>query len=243
MTPALFLVDELPAGNVVVLDGAEGRHAARVKRIAVGETVLIGDGRGTVADCVVEAAGTDALTLRVAARRTVPEPDPRIVVVQALAKGERAELAVELLTEVGVDEIVPWAAARSIVQWSGERGARSLAKWRRTAAEAAKQSRRARVPQVAEPATTPGLTARLTGTPGLALVLHEAGAEPLSTVPLPAAGEIVLVVGPEGGVSDEELAALAATGARPVRLGDPVLRTSTAGAAAVAALSVRLGRW
>jgi len=122
MTPPLFLVDELPLGDVVVLDGAEGRHAARAKRIGVGETVLVGDGRGTVAECVVDAVESDALTLRVTARRTVPEPEPRIVVVQALPKGDRAELAVELLTEVGVDEIVPWAAARSIVQWTGERG-------------------------------------------------------------------------------------------------------------------------
>ncbi|HEY3713961.1 MAG TPA: 16S rRNA (uracil(1498)-N(3))-methyltransferase [Jatrophihabitantaceae bacterium] len=239
MTPPLFLVDELPPGDVVVLDGAEGRHAARVKRIAVGETVLVGDGRGTVAECVVDSVGTDALSLRVTARRTVPEPDPRIVVVQALPKGDRAELAVELLTEVGVDEIVPWAARRSIVQWTGERGVKARAKWQRTAAEAAKQSRRTRVPHVAEPVGLADVTART----GTVLVLHEAATEPLSTTALPGTGEIVLVVGPEGGVSDEELAALTAAGARPVRLGEMVLRTSTAGAAAVAALSVRVGRW
>jgi 16S rRNA (uracil1498-N3)-methyltransferase len=239
LTPPLFLVDEVPPGDVVVLDGAEGRHAARVKRIAVGETVLVGDGRGTVAECVVDGVGTDALSLRVTARRTVPEPDPRIVVVQALPKGERAELAVELLTEVGVDEIVPWAASRSIVQWTGERGVKARAKWQRTAAEAAKQSRRTRVPHVAEPVGLADVTART----GTVLVLHEAATEPLSTTALPGTGEIVLVVGPEGGVSDEELAALTAAGAHPIRLGETVLRTSTAGAAAVAALSVRLGRW
>lgn len=239
MTPPLFLVDELPPGEVVVLDGVEGRHAARVKRLAVGEAVLVGDGRGTVASCVVEHVGADALRLRVTERRTVPEPDPRIVVVQALPKGERAELAVELLTEVGVDEIVPWQAARSIVQWTGERGPKAMAKWRRTAAEAAKQSRRPRIPHVAEPARLAELTARA----GTLLVLHEAATEPLSAVPLPGSGDLVLIVGPEGGVSDDELAALVAAGARPVRLGETVLRTSTAGAAAVAALSVRLGRW
>jgi 16S rRNA (uracil1498-N3)-methyltransferase len=161
------------------------------------------------------------------------------VVVQALPKGDRAELAVELLTEVGVDEIVPWAASRSIVQWTGERGVKARAKWQRTAAEAAKQSRRTRVPHVAEPVGLADVTART----GTVLVLHEAATEPLSTTALPGTGEIVLVVGPEGGVSDEELAALTAAGARPVRLGEMVLRTSTAGAAAVAALSVRVGRW
>jgi 16S rRNA (uracil1498-N3)-methyltransferase len=239
MTPGLFFVDQLPAGDVILLDGAEGRHAALVRRIGTGETVLVGDGRGALAECVVDAAGPDSLTLRVTGRRTVPHPDPRIVVAQALPKGERAELAVELLTEVGVDEIVPWAAARAIVQWTGKRGVKARAKWQRAAAEAAKQSRRAWVPRVAELARTADLTARA----ATLLVLHETATEPLSAVRLPSTGEIVLVVGPEGGVSDDELAALTAAGGRAVRLGDPVLRTSTAGAAAVAALSVRLGRW
>lgn len=239
MTPGLFFVDQLPTGDVVVLDGAEGRHAARVRRIGAGETVLVGDGRGAVAECVVDTAAPDSLTLRVTARRSVPEPDPRIVVVQALPKGERAELAVELLTEVGVDEIVPWASARAVVQWTGDRGVKARAKWQRAAAEAAKQSRRAWVPQIAELTRTADLTARAK----TMLVLHETATEPLSQVDLPGAGDIVLVVGPEGGVSDDELAVLTAAGACAVRLGDPVLRTSTAGAAAVAALSVRLGRW
>jgi len=240
MTAALFLVDALPPGDVVVLDGAEGRHAARVKRIGAGEAVLISDGRGSVAHCVVDAVESDRLTLHVLERRTVPEPDPLVVVVQALPKGERAELAVELLTELGVDEIVPWAASRSIAQWAGERGAKALGKWRRVAAEAAKQSRRPRVPVVSELATTAEVAARLDKADA-AFVLHEAAAESLTAAALPDRGEVVLVVGPEGGVSDEELVAF--TAARPVRLGEPVLRTSTAGAAAVAALSVRLGRW
>ncbi|HEY3717045.1 MAG TPA: 16S rRNA (uracil(1498)-N(3))-methyltransferase [Jatrophihabitantaceae bacterium] len=240
MTAALFLVDALPPGDVIVLDGAEGRHAARVKRISAGEAVLISDGRGSVAHCVVDTVASDQLTLRVLERRTVPEPDPRVVVVQALPKGERAELAVELLTELGVDEIVPWAASRSIAHWSGERGAKALAKWRRVAAEAAKQSRRDRVPVVSELASTVDVAGRLDKADA-AFVLHEAAAESLTAAALPDRGEVVLVVGPEGGVSDDELDAFAA--ARAVRLGDPVLRTSTAGAAAVAALSVRLKRW
>ncbi len=239
MTPPLFLVDQLPPGDVVVLDGAEGRHAARVKRIGAGEAVLISDGRGALASCVVETVGPDRLAVRVTERWPVPEPDPRLVVVQALPKGDRAELAVELLTELGVDEIVPWTASRSIVQWTGERGTKALARWLRTAAEAAKQSRRARVPLVNGLAGTTDVAARLERATGF--VLHEAAAEPLTSAVLPQRGEIVLVVGPEGGVSDDELDAFA--GARPVRLGDPVLRSSTAGAAGLAALSVRLGRW
>lgn len=238
-TPPLFLLDPLPRGDVIVLDGDEGRHAVRVKRTRHGETVLIGDGRGTLASCVVEAVGADRLTARVVDRRVVPAPDPRVVVVQALPKGERAELAVELLTELGADEIVPWAAARSVVRWSAERTAKALTRWQRIATEAAKQSRRARVPVVAELAGTCEVAARAEG----ALVLHEGAAVALTGATLPSSCDIILVVGPEGGIAADELAAFTAAGAIAVRLGEPVLRTSTAGAAALAALSVRIGRW
>jgi 16S rRNA (uracil1498-N3)-methyltransferase len=238
-TPALFLLDPLPPGDVIVLDGHEGRHAARVKRIRRGEEVLIGDGRGALASCVAETVGADRLTARAVDRRLVPAPDPRVVVVQALPKGERAELAVELLTELGADEIVPWAAARSVVQWTGERVGKALARWRRVVAEAAKQSRRAWVPVVSDLASTSHIAARAKG----ALVLHEGAVATLTGAQLPLEGEIMLVVGPEGGIAADELAAFTAAGATPVRLGEPVLRTSTAGAAALAALSVRIGRW
>jgi 16S rRNA (uracil1498-N3)-methyltransferase len=240
-TPPLFLVDELPSSDVVQLVGDEGRHAARVKRLAVGEPVLVSDGRGSVVDCSVSAARADGLVLAVHARRSVPEPEPRLVVVQALPKGDRAELAVELLTELGADEIVPWAASRSIVQWLGPRGDRALAKWRRTAREATKQSRRAWLPVIGPLSSTADVAARLAG--GTGLVLHEDASSPLPSADLPGAGEVVVVVGPEGGIAPDEVADFAAVGATLVRLGEPVLRTSTAGAAAVAVLSARLGRW
>jgi 16S rRNA (uracil1498-N3)-methyltransferase len=236
MTPPLFLLDPLPPGDLVVLDGDEGRHAARVKRIGPGEDVLVGDGHGSVASCTVEAVGADRLTLRVHERRTESRPDPRLVVVQALPKGDRAELTVELLTELGVDEIVPWAASRSIGQW---RDAKSLGKWRRTAAESAKQSRRAWVPDVGDLASTAEVAARASG----ALILHESAAAALADARLPDRGEIVLIVGPEGGIAEDEIAVLTEAGATAVRLGGYVLRTSTAGAAALAALSIRIGRW
>lgn len=238
-TPPLFLVDAVPAGAELVLDGEEGRHAARVKRLGAGERVAVSDGRGVVLDCEVAQALSDGLRLTVLARREVPEPRPRVVVVQALPKGERAELAVELMTELGVDEIVPWAASRSIARWHGPRGEKARARWQRTAREAAKQSRRPRIPVIAPLASTAELGPRLAG----ALVLHEDATDAVASVPLPPASEVLIVVGPEGGIAPDELDALAAAGARPVRLGDPVLRTSTAGAAALAALSLRLGRW
>jgi 16S rRNA (uracil1498-N3)-methyltransferase len=241
MTPPLFLVAELPDDGAVRLGGDEGRHAARVKRLREGERVLVSDGRGSLLECTVAARDGDGLTLSVSARQRVPAPRPRIVVVQALPKGERAELAVEVLTELGVDEIVPWAASRSIAHWLGPRGDRALEKWRRTAREATKQSRRAWLPVIAPLASTSDVAARLAA--GSGIVLHEDATEALGTIEFADDRDVVVVVGPEGGIAPDELDDFAAVGARRVRLGQPVLRTSTAGAAAVAVLSVQLGRW
>ena len=242
MTPPLFLVDHLPVGDEMLLSGEEGRHAARVKRMRPGEELLVSDGGGGVLRCEVTKVVADALQVAILSREHVPPADPRLVVVQALPKGERAELAVESMTELGVDEIVPWAAARSVAQWRGARGEKALLRWRRTAREAAKQSRRARIPDVTSLVGTVGAAARLRAAT-CALVLDEDAPTPLARVALPDTGEIAVVVGPEGGVSREEIGAFEDAGAVPVRLGSPVLRTSTAGAAALAALSLRVGRW
>ena len=240
MTPPLFLCDDL-SGDRIVLTGPEGRHAATVRRVRVGEAVDLADGRGTRASCTVAAVGGDEVTLSVVTRTTEPVPAPRLVLVQALAKGDRGELAVELATEVGVDEVLPWQATRSIVRWEGERGAKALARWRSTAREAGKQSRRAWHPVVGEPVGTDEVAARMAG--ACALVLHEAATTPLATVPLPSTGDVLLVVGPEGGVTDEELEVFRGAGASVVRLGSSVLRTSTAGAAAASVVSARTPRW
>ena len=223
----------------MVLSGPEGRHAATVRRLRAGEVVDLCDGRGGRAGCVVVQVGRDEVVLDVRSRSQEPPPVPRLVLVQALAKGDRGELAVELATEVGVDLVVPWAAARSVVRWEGARGEKARERWRATAREAGKQSRRAWLPDVAPLERTAQVAARLRAA-GAALVLSEDAREPLTAVPLPAAGDLVLVVGPEGGIGDDELAALGGT---PVRLGPTVLRTSTAGAAALAVLSARTGRW
>ena len=243
MTPPLFLLDVIPDGEWAVLDGPEGRHAATVKRLRPGEAVLLGDGRGGLAHAVVAATGRDVVELTLADRATVPAPSPRVVVAQALVKGERGELAVELATEAGVDEIVPWTAARCVVRWAdGARGAKGLARWRATVREAAKQARRAWVPPVAEPVSTGALVSRVAAA-DCALVLHESATAALTEVALPADGEILLVVGPEGGVTDDEMLLLTAAGATAVRLGPEVLRASTAAAVALGALGVLTARW
>lgn len=240
MSAPLFLADDLSADELE-LTGPEGRHAATVRRVKVGEAVDLADGRGTRARCTVLSLGQDTVRLRVRDRVVEPESQPRLVLVQALAKGDRGELAVELATEVGIDEVVPWSADRCVVKWDGPRGEKALARWRSTAREAGKQSRRARHPVVGHWVSTEELLARVAATP--TLVLHEQASQPLASVPLAGHGDLLLVVGPEGGVTDREISALVAAGAVAVRLGSSVLRTSTAGAAAAAVVSARTGRW
>ncbi len=244
MTDPVFVhpgVAAVTPGQQIVLDGEEARHAVVVKRIRVGERIVLTDGAGASVTGVVAVADKSTLTLDVdEARRTQPEL-PRVVVGQAIPKGDRGELAVEMLTEVGVDEIVPWAASRCVAVWKGDRAAKSLAKWRATARESAKQARRTWFPEITDVVGTDEVAKRLEKA-SVPVVLHEAASGPLADIPVPGRAEIVIVVGPEGGISDEELAAFAAVGAEPVRLGSSVLRTSTAGVAATAALLVRT-RW
>lgn len=233
---------EAAPGSVVVVDGDEAHHAVAVRRMRVGEEVVLTDGAGTRVRGEVAATGKRRLEVLVADVERVAEPAPRFTVVQALPKGDRGELAVEVLTEVGCSAVVPWAAARSVAVWRGERATKSLARWRSTAREAAKQARRAWFPRVAELADT-GEVARLVAGADLALVLHEEADRPLAGTPVPESGEVLLVVGPEGGLTGEEVASLVDAGAVPVRLGAEVLRTSTAGVAAVSALLARTPRW
>ena len=239
MSNPVFLADDLTADRVD-LSGPEGRHAAVVRRLRVGEAVDLVDGRGTRAICVIVAVAKDGITCDVQQRSTEPPPALRIVLVQALAKGDRGELAVELATEVGIDVIVPWSASRCVVKWEGERGAKALVRWRSTAREAGKQSRRAHHPEVTELVGTTEVVALLRQA-ALGLVLHESAAVGLADLSVPTAGDVVLVVGPEGGLSDQELALFEP--GTVVRLGPSVLRTSTAGAVAAAVISARSARW
>ncbi len=243
MSLPVFLSDAVTgarSGASVVLDGDEGRHAATVMRLRAGEHLVLTDGAGAAATCVVTATGKGSLTARVESVEHVERRLPHVTVVQAIPKGDRGELAVEMLTEVDVDRIVPWAASRSVAVWRGERAARSLAKWRAAARTATKQSRRVWLPEVTEMAGTDEV-AGLLGAADLAVVLHEDAQIPLAALHVADPESIVLVVGPEGGISDEELERFA--GAEVARLGSSVLRTSTAGVAGVSVLLSRTTRW
>ena len=249
MTPPLFRVEAVPAvGETVVLDGTEGRHAGSALRVRPGERIRVGDGRGAVADCAVLTAAPGRVEAEVLDRDRAERPSPPVTVVQALPKSERSELAVELATEAGVDRIVPWQADRCVSRWSGPKVDKGRTKWANAARAAAKQSRRAWEPEIGDLLDSTGLAAFVAaevGAGALALVLHEDGAVPLAdavTASRPGSG-ILLVVGPEGGVSDAELTALADAGARTVVLGPEVLRTSTAAAVALGALGVLTPRW
>jgi 16S rRNA (uracil1498-N3)-methyltransferase len=241
VTDPVFLTDRLGEPNIgdsVALGGEEGRHAAVVRRIRSGETIVVSDGLGRGVRGRVLSVDRSGLVVEVTELRRAPAAPVRYVAVQALAKGDRAELAVEMLTELGVDEVVPWQASRSVVRWSADRSDKALARWTSTAREATKQSRRLRVPSVSPVVSLSELCARVVAA-RLALALHEDTSEPISAIQLPASGEVMVIVGPEGGIAADELAQLRSAGAQVVSLGDGVLRTSTAGVVALAALKLR----
>lgn len=248
MTPGVpagapfFLVDALPPPGPFLLGGAEGRHASVVRRLRTGEVLVLSDGAGHLATATVRVALRGSVELVVDAGIEVPPPALRVIVVQALPKGERSELAVELATEAGADTLVPWCASRCIARWSADKAVKGAQRWQTVAREAAKQSRRSTVPTVAPLAGSAEVAALITRS-AAALVLHEAGSVPVAEVALPSAGELVLVIGPEGGISPAELAEFTHAGAQVVRLGPEVLRTSTAAAVALGALGALTSRW
>jgi 16S rRNA (uracil1498-N3)-methyltransferase len=229
-------------GDRVEIEGDEAHHAVAVRRMRVGERMAVTDGVGTTATGAVVETAKRRLTVTVEEVARAARPEPAFMVVQALPKGDRGELAVEMLTEVGVETVVPWAAARSVAVWRGERAAKALGRWRSTAREAAKQARRAWFPEVVDLATTDEVTSLVAGAT-VTVVLHEEATTTLASVEVPDRGSVVVVVGPEGGLTDQEVSAFAAAGGHAVRLGSEVLRTSTAGVAAVSALLARTRRW
>jgi 16S rRNA (uracil1498-N3)-methyltransferase len=245
--PGLFYIDALPeTGELAVVDGEAGFHAATVRRIRRGETLILGDGVGGLARCAVEDSGRDGLQARVVDRWQIPPVEPPVTVIQALPKTERSELAIELATEAGADSFVAWRAARCVARWEGPRAEKGLRRWRAVARAAAQQSRRAYIPSVDGVLTTESLTQRISdavASGASVLALHESAGAHLTDLPLAQAKSVMVVVGPEGGIARDELAALTHAGAVAVRLGPTVLRTSTAAAVALGALGVLTPRW
>ena len=245
--PGLFYIDALPAtGELAVVEGDEGFHAATVRRIRRGEELILGDGDGTLARCVVEHAGRNGVQARVLERWQVPSVQPPVTVIQALPKAERSELAIELATEAGADALVAWQAARCVARWEGARADKGLRRWHAVARAAAQQSGRAHIPSVDGVLSTAALTQRIgdvVASGGTVLALHESATGQLTDLSLAQAKSVMLVVGPEGGIAPDELTALTDAGAVPVRLGPTVLRTSTAAAVALGALGVLTPRW
>ena len=245
MSRPVFYADSLDgasAGATVVIEGAEGRHASQVVRLRVGEELDVVDGRGRRARGVVLDISRDKVSVTVGEVIDEPESSPRIVVVQALAKGDRGERAVETLTEVGADVIVPWAATHSVSQWRGDKAERGVDKWLTTARTAAKQARRARVPEVRSLADLDAVHDIVQGA-SVALLLDETAAAPISRLAIPSQGDVVIIVGPEGGISEAERATISGWGAQAVHLGPTVMRTSTAGTAAAAIVLAGTARW
>lgn len=247
MTAALFYVDTLPeVGDLAIVDGDEGFHAANVRRFRVGEQLDLGDGAGTMAHCVVEEVGKGRLSARVRNRWTVEPPTPQVTVVQALPKSDRSELAIELATEAGADAFVAWQAARCVACWDGGRADKGLRRWHAVARSAARQSRRPHIPSVAGVVTTDDLVTSVRGAVAsgtTVLALHESATAPLAKLKLAQVDSVMLLVGPEGGIADDEIGALSEAGATAVCLGPTVLRTSTAAAVALGALGALTPRW
>lgn len=244
---SVFYADELPpVGGIGTLAGPEGKHAATVRRLRIGERLIVADGRGSGVAAEVTAVDKGSLDYRVLDRFVEEQLLPKVTVVQGLPKSERSELAVDLATEAGADAIVPWQAGRSVARWDTGKAAKGVARWQAVAAAAAKQSRRLHVPQVTDlhsTAEVSTLIGRVVADGGAALALHESGATPLGGLDLRERGEIVLIIGPEGGLSDQEIEQFTAAGAVATVLGPTVLRTSTAAAVALGAIGVLTDRW
>ncbi len=257
MSRGLFYIDVLPAvGELAIVDGDEGFHAANVRRTRSGEHLDLGDGAGTLAHCIVEDVAKGRLSARVQSLHLVQRRTPTVTIVQALPKSERSELAIELATEVGADRFLAWQASRCVARWDGSQKVdKGLRRWAAVARSAARQSRRPYIPAVDGVVATAELVDRVRAAPpSTVLVLHESATRPLASATRPLASAtaadlempadaLTLVIGPEGGITDEELAALTDAGAVAVRLGPTVLRTSTAAAVALGALGVLTTRW
>ncbi|HLS14727.1 MAG TPA: 16S rRNA (uracil(1498)-N(3))-methyltransferase [Beutenbergiaceae bacterium] len=235
-------------GDQVAVTGSEARHAIRARRLRPGERVDLVDGsggRGTAEITDLDAV-TDTLRAQLMQFTIEPAPEVDLALVQALGKGGRDELAVEMSTEVGAGQITPWQSARAVSRWRGAKVDGGRQRWQQIATAAAKQARRSHFPEVQPLVVGDDLVdvvTRACAQGEVVLILHEEAATPIGEVRLQGAHRISVVVGPEGGLTPDEVTALRAAGGQPVRLGPHVLRTSTAGPVALALVADHLGHW
>lgn len=237
----LFLVDKLESSQSIEVAGDEAHHAIKVLRIKLGEEILVSDGAGNWIRAVVENIEKKTFMAKVLERGFQEEKSPRLIVVQGLPKSDRVKDAIEILVESGVDLIIPWQADRSISKWQKD----SLDKWQSAAVAATKQSRRFRKPEIVDGLSLSQLL-EIESENSAFLVMHESATTKLSEVvtsKFAGMSEIIIVIGPEGGISDSELAVLEGIGAHIVGLGPEVFRSAHAGGAALSAVSALIGRW
>jgi len=233
----LFFVEDLPTqiGQIYEFDNEDANHAVRVLRMAAGETFMLADGSGAWSQVKAFAIKKKSMEVEVMASGFQEALPTTITVVQALPKSDRAKEAIELLTEAGVDRIVPWAASRSIGKASD--------KFAITAREASKQSRRLRIPEVTDIATTEQICEAIKLS-DLAIAFHESSEVKLSNcVSSHNVAHLLIIIGPEGGITSRELDQFKEAGAKIALMGRPVLRSAHAGIAAVAAVSALLKVW
>ena len=243
MVEPLFRFNEpLVPGQEVQLSGPEGHHAAAVRRMRVGEAIALTNGRGLKARGVVSAVAPKQLTVAVHSVDTFELPAVTFTLVQAVAKGDRDELAVQAATELGTSKVVPWQADRSISKWDGKEE-KNRERWQQIVDEAAKQALRSWFPRVTQVQSSKSLATQIAESAGTFLVLDPTAVMSLNQVELSSAGEVALIVGPEGGITEAELALFETAGAKRVHLGSGILRTSTAGMAAISVLAAKSGYW
>ena len=236
----LFIVENIPDRGDVVIEGDEAHHLG-VARIKVGERITVTNGAGRRAEVEVLDINKRNVGCRILEVVDEPRPNTILTVVQALTKGDRARETIELLTEGGAEIIIPWQAANSIGQWKEEKDA--LSKWRTWAREATKQSRRSWIPQVLDLHSTAELKRRIQDGE-FSLVFHESSESSLTEIFNSAAPkEVILVIGPEGGITEDEVAGLVTSGAKVVSIGRAVFRSAHAGVAALAAVQTGFGIW
>lgn len=240
----LFHVADLPTqvGAQYTLSGDDGYHAARVLRVTVGEELMLSDGHGAWSKMRVAEVGKKSVDLIVLESGFQDASATMITVIQAVTKGERSKEAIELLTEAGADRIIPWQAARSIGKI--DRTDKGVDKLQVAASEASKQSRRFWIPEVGGVVDTRGAIA-VVSEADLAIVFHEGATTKLSDLfgerkPI---ASVVIVIGPEGGITDEELVSMSEAGAKIALMGRPILRSTHAGIAAISAVSTALRIW